>query len=402
MKIKVMKFGGTSVATDASRTILVDKIRQNVQNGYKVIAVVSAMGRLGQPYATDSLLGLLPSDVPENAPERDLLQSCGETISSAVITSLLNVAKIRSLPLMGFQAGIVTDSHHGDANVLRVDKERVNALLCDYDVLVVTGFQGMSQDGFITTLGRGGSDYTASILGVAFDAESIEIFTDVDGVMTADPRVVKEAKVLKEISHSEVYQMAVDGAKVVDHKAVEFAMKAGKPLVIKNTFSEEAGTVIKDMVYDITGKFIDKGPVFTAITSKNDMVMVSVYPENRDVSINEKMMSGLESAGVDVDMINFFTNRRLFVIHAKQYDQARKVLDLLELKYELTQRLSKVTAIGANMRYVPSVSKSVLRALSNEDIEILQAVETSSTVACLVHLDQADAAVNVLHRYYAL
>lgn len=402
MNIKIMKFGGTSVATEASRTLLLEKVKQTASEGYKIVLVVSAMGRLGQPYATDTLLQLLPEGIKENAIERDLMMSCGETISAALVSALLNQEGVTCVPLMGFQAGIETDDLHGDANVLTVQTQKILKLFETLQAVVVTGFQGISDQGFITTLGRGGSDYTASVLGVHLDAQMIEIYTDVDGVMTADPRVVKDAKVLKQITHSEVYQMAVDGAKVVDHKAVELAMRANKPLMIKNTFSDEEGTAISDIVYDQTGEFIESGSVFTAITAKKDLVLIKAFLNQDQRDLTEKMMVALDHAGISTDMINFFTTKKLFVIQQKHFEEGTALLKGLGITFDYTPALAKVTAVGANVRYVPDVMKSVMRALMLDDIEVYQTIKTDSTVGCLVDGASANEVVNVLHRYYAL
>lgn len=398
--IKIMKFGGTSVATETSRDLILRKVQQAVKEGYKVVLVVSAMGRIGQAYATDTLLSLLPKTTPESAPERDLMMSCGETISAALVTALLNQEGIHAFPLMGFQAGIITDNKHGDANVLNVNKELCLNLLNTYQALVVTGFQGITESGAITTLGRGGSDYTAAILGVYLDAERIEIYTDVDGVMTADPRVVKDAKVLKQVSHSEVYQMAVDGAKVVDHKAVELAMRANKPLVIKNTFSEEEGTMIHGIVYDQTGEFIEKGSVFTAITAKKDLVLVMCHLDPQQRALTESMMLALEEEGISTDMLNFFTSKKLFVVQGKHLVATKQVLEGLAIGYEVVEGLSKVTGVGAQVRYVPDILKSVMRALMLSDYEVYQTSKTESTVSCLIETEVVDAVVNMMHQRF--
>lgn len=395
--IKIMKFGGTSVATESARGLMIGKVKHAVAEGYRVVLVVSAMGRLGQPYATDTLLSLLPRGIPDNAPERDLLMSCGETITASLVASLMRLEGISCLPLMGFQAGIITDDNHGDANVVAVETHQILKLLESYQTLVVTGFQGISGTGLVTTLGRGGSDYTASVLGVHLDAEIIEIYTDVDGVMSADPRVVKDAKVLKQVTHSEVYQMAVDGAKVVDHKAVALAMKANKPLVIKNTFSEEEGTVIQGIEYDHTGEFIERGSVFTAITAKKQLVLYTCHlgPDQRQEA--EQMLIALESAGLTVDMLNFFSSKKLFVGQEKQGEAVEAILKALNISYSVQRNLSKVTGVGAQVRYMPDIVKSVMRVLMLEEIEVYQTAKTDSTVSCLIDAELADRIVNNLH-----
>jgi aspartate kinase len=400
MQIKVMKFGGTSVATEESRAQIYYKVNQRVSEGFKVVLVVSAMGRLGQPYATDTLISLLPDQTCESSIARDLILSCGETISAALISAGLSSLGILSIPLMGFQAGIYTDSNFGDANVTHVDQQAVLKQFEKFDVVVVTGFQGLSAEGLITTLGRGGSDYTASVLGVYLDAESIEIYTDVDGVMTADPRVVKDARVLKTMSHSEIYQLAIDGAKVVDHKAIALAMQAKKPLLIKNTFSNEEGTIIRDIVYDTTGEFIERGPVFTAVTSKNDICLISakLSPHQRDLT--QKMLQTFEQYGIVLDLVNFYTHQKIFVVSDKSKDTVLEILNNLRIEFSVVDNLSKITGVGSYVRYVPEIMKSVMRLLMLANIEVLQTMKTESTVACLIKFEDVNKVVNILHKHF--
>ncbi|MGL5868099.1 aspartate kinase, partial [Clostridium chrysemydis] len=231
MKIVVQKFGGTSVSTKERRERVVNKVISAIKEGYSPIVVVSAMGRKGEPYATDTLLSLVDCNFKDsNKQAQDLLMCCGEFISSVVMSNELFNNGVNAVPLTGGQAGIITDDVFSDAKHKEVDSKELLRLVENGKVPVVTGFQGITEKGYFTTLGRGGSDTSAAILGAAVNAERIEIYTDVDGIMTADPRIVKEASLIDVISYTEVFQLADQGAKVVHPRAVDIAMKHNIPL----------------------------------------------------------------------------------------------------------------------------------------------------------------------------
>lgn len=222
MKIVIQKFGGTSVATQQRRERVTDRIIDALNKGNSPVVVVSAIGRKGDPYATDTLLSLINNgECSVDKREEDLLMSCGEIISAVVMAETLEKRGYSVRVLTGGQAGIVTDANHTDAEILRVDTIRLTALLSSGIIPIVTGFQGMTEDGDVTTLGRGASDLTAAVLGEALRASEIQIYTDVDGIMTADPRIVPDAKVIDCISYNEVFQLADYGAKVIHPRAVE-------------------------------------------------------------------------------------------------------------------------------------------------------------------------------------
>jgi len=401
LSIVVQKYGGTSVSTEASRMKIAQNAIELKEKGKQPVIVVSAMGRKGAPYATDTLIDLFNMRGATNEGRNlDLIMSCGESISSAVIANTIESMGHPCIALTGFQAGIVTDDQFNDANVLQVKPALITKYLEEGYILIVTGFQGVSEEGFITTLGRGGSDHTAAILGEALNAESIEIFTDVDGVMTADPRVVKDAKVLDRISYDEMYQMAVDGAKVVDFKAIAVAKRANKPLVIKNTFGEASGTVItSDHNIDLIEYDIDS--LFTAIASKNDIVQVAVnihYDDDR----NTALLDGLENQEISMDIINFFEDRKVFTINSYDLDKTKKLLTKLDLSYDFVEDCSKVTAIGHRIHGVPGVMRKLVLALSKENIEILQTSDSHTTLSCVIHRVHLEKALNVLHDTFNL
>jgi len=221
LRIIVQKFGGTSVATHDSRLLIAGKVSAAVELGFSPVVVVSAIGRRGDPYATDTLIGLLRSEVGSPEPrELDFVMSCGELISCAIMCSTLKACGLDAVALSGGQAGIKTDGVFNSAEIVNLDPEPVLRHLRAGKVVVVAGFQGENESGEVTTLGRGGSDTTAAALGAALKAEVVEIYTDVAGIKTADPRLVPDARTIDRLTYDETFQMAQEGAKVIHQKAV--------------------------------------------------------------------------------------------------------------------------------------------------------------------------------------
>lgn len=230
VRILVQKFGGTSVASPERRAQVAAKVSEAISQGFMPVVVVSAIGRAGDPYATDTLIKLasnIYSEMPKR--EMDMLMSCGEIISGTVLASTLQSAGIDAVLMTGGQAGIITNDHFGNARIIRVEPEKIFQRLNQGQVVVVSGFQGMTEDGQVTTLGRGGSDTSAAAIGVALNAEAIDIYTDVEGIMTADPRIVEDAKILDVVTYNDICHLAHQGAKVIHPRAVEIAMQKTYP-----------------------------------------------------------------------------------------------------------------------------------------------------------------------------
>ncbi|MEA4826403.1 MAG: aspartate kinase [Clostridium sp.] len=398
MKILIQKFGGTSVSTYERRKFVIKKILKAKEAGYYPVVVVSAMGRKGEPYATDTLLSLMSQSFKNaNQLAVDLLMSCGEIISSVVMCNDLYSEKINAVPLTGGQAGIKTDNNFNNANVEHVDTKLILKLLSENKIPVVTGFQGISEDGFITTLGRGGSDVTASLLGVALAAEGIEIYTDVDGIMTADPRIVEDAKLIKEISYNDVFQFADQGAKVIHPRAVEIAMKGNVPLLIKNTMSECNGTIIDNI------GCLNSANVITGITHMNDRVQIKVdLKDNLDNDNYHDLLPVLAENLISIDLINVFPNEKIFTIDGKDFQKFDTIMKSLELIYSYVSDCSKIAIIGSRMRGIPGIMARILKSLIKEKIEVLQTADSHTTIWCLVESKYADAAINALHKEFEL
>ena len=243
--IIVMKFGGTSIRDDESRTAAVEHIRRHADSGKQVVVVVSAMGRKGEPYATDTLISLL-KDIgePVNPAELDSVMSIGEILSSAYFSHLLSQNGLPAQAFTGSQAGILTDDNPGDAEILEINPARIRNVLNAGKIAVVAGFQGATAEGDVRTLGRGGSDTSAIALASALNAEKVEIYSDVDGIANCDPRQISEAAFMDSVSAAQILSMAGEGSKVIHPRAIKASLQTKTPIIARNTFSNASGTTI--------------------------------------------------------------------------------------------------------------------------------------------------------------
>lgn len=402
MKLIVQKFGGTSVASEDSREKVAQKIINTYNSGYSIVVVVSAIGRKGAPYATDTLLGLVDKDIMEKR-HTDLLIACGEIISSVVLSNILNKKGYKTLVLTGPQAGIITNKDFGKASVIKVKSNRILEGLEDGKIVIVTGFQGATEEGEITTLGRGGSDTSAVLLGEALNCEHVEIYTDVDGIMTADPRVVPEARVLNTMRYKEVYQLAEDGAKVIHPRAVEVAERSNIPLVIKNTLTESEGTFISSNEgYDFSnyGEEVYDN-LISSITYKKDRAQVLIY-EFDDSQPLEVIMENITEKKISIDMINFLGDRKVFTIDQKDVRSIKKILDGGKCSYNIVENCAKLSLIGHKIRGIPGVMSRIVKAFSIGNIRILQTSDSYTTIWCLITDEDLVKGIRILHKEFNL
>lgn len=398
MNIIVQKFGGTSVSTEERRKQVINKIGKAIENGLKPVVVVSAMGRMGEAYATDTLLSLVDNNFKDNNKSaQDLLMCCGEIISSVVLCNDLYKHGITAVPLTGGQAGIITNNVHTDAQAIDVDTRNIMKVLEEGKVPVVTGFQGVTKDGFFTTLGRGGSDTSACILGVALKAKEIDIYTDVDGIMTADPRIVKDASLINEMTYNEVFQLADQGAKVIHPKAVDLAKKGNVPLVIKNTMSDSKGTIIKSNVSEEEKRLI------CGITHLNNRIQVRVrLADNKDKATYRNLLELLAKNHISLDLINIFPEHQMFTIDASEKEKLSEIMSKAEIKYTIIENCSTVAIVGAGMNGVPGVMARIINTLTSKNIEILQTTDSNMTIWCLIDTKNVSEAVRLLHSEFGL
>lgn len=394
MDIVVQKFGGTSVSSENNRILVTKKIKNAIKDGYKPVVVVSAMGRKGSPYATDTLLSLVSEEFKiNNKRALDLLLSCGETLSTVVMCNDLLREGVEAVPLMGGEAGIRTDNNFNNASILDVNPKNVLKVLEQGKVPVVAGFQGISEEGSITTIGRGGSDVTGAILGAALKAKEVQIYKDVDGIMTADPRIVSKASLIESISYDEVFQFADQGAKVIHPRAVEISRKYNIPLVIKNTLSDCEGTTISSY-----GE--DNKRIITGITHMSNRVQIRINGGSKEHCNN--IFHILAENEISIDLISVFINDKIFTISEVDLDKFKNIAANYEIDYQYTESCSKISIIGSKMRGIPGVMSRVLKALEEGNIDILQTADSHTTIWCLVESNKVKDAINLLHNEFKL
>lgn len=398
MKILVQKFGGTSVATRESRELVYKKIITAKEEGFAVVAVISAMGRKGEPYATDTLLDLITSDNPKSEPrELDLIFTCGEIISGTIVTCNLQGLGYKAKYLTGLQAGIITTAYYSDARILEIKTEKVKKLLLEGNIVVVAGGQGATLDNEITTLGRGGSDTTACSLGVALNAERIEIYTDVEGIMTTDPRIVNEAKLIEKISYKVCCEMAYQGAKVMHPRAVEIAsLKPKIELFVRSVFSNNKGTLICDYNNEPKGgadllKNIE--PVGVALlTSQIIFVAHSV-----DVNKKLELLNIIDNMQQEIHEIHPETNEIILVLHETSYKEVEKILNELKISGDWNKGLSKISVVGDNLDKLQFVAL-LFSTLKNSDIPIIASKCDKNTISTWVKCDKGRDTVKATHQ----
>jgi aspartate kinase len=402
MRIIVQKFGGTSVRTPAQREQAAQWVVRALEEGTQPVVVVSAMGREGDPYATDTLLGLAEGLPPRDS---DLLASCGEVIAAAVMTAVLRQNGVEARALTGAEAGIVTDGDFGQARILRVDAEPLKELLAAGIVPVVAGYQGRSADGEVTTLGRGGSDTTAAALGAALEAEVVDIFTDVDGIKTADPRIVPTARTLSCLAYEEVFQLANLGARVVHPRAVEIARQFEVPLRVRSTFLEGSmGTLVSRSVPGMDpGARRHPENAVSGITYLDGIVQIEATPASReDPSWALLVFQHLGAAGISVDLINVFPERVYFTVAARHEARTRELLEGLALSASVRRDRAKVSVVGSAIHGLPGVMARVMAALAAVGVTVLQSADSYSTISCLVERHDMERAVRALHTHFNL
>jgi aspartate kinase len=401
MNILVQKFGGTSLADTETRQLAISHICRELDSSYAVVVVVSAMGRKGDPYATDTLLSLIRNEgdaLPLR--ERDLLLCSGEIIAACVLCSMLERRHISSVVYTGGQAGIITDNQFGQARITRIDPQPIMERLKEGKVVIVTGFQGQTVSGDPTTLGRGGSDTSATALGAALSAERVDIYTDVDGILTADPKLVDNARPLEVVTYAEICNMARQGAKVVHPRAVEIAAAAQMPLRIRSTFSDGQGTLVTSA--EAMKQSSVKDRLVTGIAHVPDVTQISVAaPEgHNDMQLN--VFQAMAKHGISVDFINITPGGAVYTVFDSDAERALRILAGLGYSPCAVQGCAKVSVVGGGMNGVPGIMARIVEALTEQGISILQSADSNTTIWVLVMRDEMTAAIRALHAKFQL
>jgi aspartate kinase len=400
MGILVQKFGGTSLADAEARERVIGHIIRERNNGYSLAVVVSAMGRKGAPYATDTLLeagggGLLP------ARERDMLMACGEIISATTLCSLLLERGIPAVALTGGAAGIRTDDHFGAARIKRIEPEHVTKYLNNGAVAIVCGFQGITDSGELTTLGRGGSDTSATALGAALQADMVDIYTDVDGILTADPRLVSEARQLSVVGYAEICNMARQGAKVIHPRAVEIAQQARIPIRVRSTFTEESGTLVTDKG-EHDGSSLVKDRHVTGIAHVSGITQISVKAPNDAQDMQLHVFQTMARHHISVDFINVTPSGALYTVFDRDAQKAVELLEAAGFAPVAVPGCAKVSVIGGGMNGQPGVMARIVEALAEQGIPIMQSADSNTTIWVLVRESDMVNALRSLHAKFEL
>jgi aspartate kinase len=394
--VAVLKFGGTSVATRERREVALRRVADARDAGFAAVAVVSAMGRPPDPYATDTLLGLLQNRI--GTPQSDLVLAAGELICAGVFADELNAAGIPAVALSGAQAGILTDDRFGDARILGVEPQPLLDAIERGEVPVVAGYQGATASGATTTLGRGGTDLSAIALGHALGAERIDIYTDVSGAMTADPRRLPAARTIERASLDEMTELAAHGAKVMHHKAAEFARRTGTRYAIKGVDTDR-GTVVDENAFH-------ERPV-TGVTCSGRLTWVriirgDVESPSRRMQTELEMFVRLADADISIDQVSINQAGVAFVVDGDRGVELRRMLGDLNLAVRVREACSKLSVVGNGMRGTPGVVRDVVEALSRANVEIIHFTDSNVTISVLIPAADATIAESAIHKQFRL
>ncbi len=394
-KTAVFKFGGTSLSGDDERLVAASRVAAARRDGFRPVVICSAIGRKPDPYATDTLEDLLPN---AKARDRDTVLACGETIAAGLFSQLLNIKGVPATALSGAQAGIVTDSNFGNAKILRVDPRNVEVLLERDIVPVVAGFQGATQSGEITTLGRGGSDLSAVALAHALNAGTLDIFTDVSGVYSADPHRVSDAHPVERAHLEEMSELAENGARIMHAKAAEYARATGTSYTIKGLHSG-VGTLIDDRVHQdrpVTGVTSSSGLTFLRI------IRGDIEDRKARMQVELAMFERLAQNQISIDLININAAGVFFVVDSGQADNIRQLLRDLNLALRLRPGCAKLSIVGAGMRGTSGIIYRVVQALSEANVEIIHSTDSNITISMLVPEHEITRAEQAIHERFNL
>ncbi len=400
--IIVMKFGGTSVADATCLKRVANRIVEARKEGHPVVAVVSARGD-----TTDELIELA-REISENPPARemDMLLSTGERISAALLAMAIHELGYDAISLTGSQAGIVTDTAHTKAKIVDIKPQRIARALEQDQIVLVAGFQGVSTEQDVTTLGRGGSDTTAVALAAALGAESCMIFTDVDGIYTADPRVVPEARKLDFISNDEMLELTAGGAGVMMLRSIEVARRFDVPLYVRSSFTSAPGTLIGQ---DEEGM---EQAIISGVTYALSDAKVTIHNLPDKVGVAARVFTALAKANVNVDVIiqNVSAGGEADISFTADENDLPKVTTVLtDLKeelgfssFDLDKEVAKITLVGAGMKTYPGIAARMFEVLAENGINLEMISTSSIKIGCVIRKQHVETAVRALHAAFKL
>ena len=401
-KLIVKKFGGTSVADAERIESVADNIETEIQKGNKVTVVLSAMGK-----STDELIALAKEINPEpDLREYDALVSTGEQISVALLAMALLKRGIKGKSYTAYQLGIKTNSSHSRARIQEVEVSKITSELNEGVVPVITGFQGMNEYGDITTLGRGGSDTTGVALAVALNADECQIYTDVEGVFTTDPRIYDKARLLKQVSFEEMLELSSSGAKVLQLRAVEYASKFNLPLRVLSSFKEGEGTLVQEE------KNIMERPIVSGISSIDTEAKLTVRGVPDIPGIAAKILSPISEAGIEVDVIvqNISAENNTdftFTVDKSDSKRAEEILQQTSKtlgggSIDVDDDIAKISIVGRGMRAHAGVASKMFQALAKSEINISMITTSEIKISVVIKKSDMNKAVAALHDAFDL
>ena len=401
-KLIVKKFGGTSVADAERIEAVADNVEAEIQKGNRVTVVLSAMGK-----STDDLIDLAKQINPDpDLREYDALVSTGEQISVALLAMALLKRGIKGKSYTAYQLGIKTNSSHSRARILDVEVSKITSELNNGVVPVITGFQGMNDSGDITTLGRGGSDTTGVALAVALKADECQIYTDVDGVFTTDPRVCDKARLLKEVSFEEMLELSSSGAKVLQLRAVEYASKFNLPLRVLSSFKEGEGTLVQEE------KNIMERPIVSGISSIDTEAKLTIRGVPDVPGVAAKILSPISDAGIEVDVIvqNIGADNNTDFTFTVDKSDAKAAEEILQKtsqnlgggSIELDDDIAKISIVGRGMRAHAGVASKMFQALAKSEINISMITTSEIKISVVIKKSEMTTAVTALHDAFDL
>ena len=396
-----MKFGGTSVGS-IDKINNVANIVEKQLNDKKLIVVLSAMSGV-----TNKMQEYIDEIESNEIIENDLILTSGEAVSVGLLSAILKKRNIKSIPLLGWQIPIITDSNHQKAKILNIDKVRIDKYLNDYDVLVVAGFQGVDVDGKITSLGRGGSDTTAVAVAAAVDADRCDIYTDVDGVYSTDPNLEPKAKKINKLAFEEMLEMSSTGAKVLHTRSVELAMKNNLTLQVLSSITKQSGTLVVD-----ENKLIEK-EIVSGVSFSNNESKLTLSGIADKPGISATIFGLLANNNINVDMIvqntsqDGVTANITFTVPNSEIHNSKKILEenqnLIDFKsIETDSNISKISVIGMGMMSQSGVAKKMFTTLADNSINILAISTSEIKISVLINKKFTKIAVKSLHEAYNL
>jgi aspartate kinase len=402
MALRVQKYGGTSVADIERISKVADRVQKAYDKGDQVVVVLSAMSGV-----TDKLIALAhqASKNPDKR-ELDVLLATGEQTTAALLSMLLKARGYKAKSFLGFQAGIHTDKSSGKARIMNIDCNKIQLALDNGIIAVMAGFQGIDDNGDITTLGRGGSDTSAVAIASSLKADVCEIFTDVDGVYTTDPRICSAARKISTISYEEMLEMAILGAKVLQIRSVEFAKKFNVPLHVRSSFNEEEGTMVINESADM------ESAIVSGITCDMNEARITLKRVPDQPGVSAKIFGPLARAEIMVDMI--IQNTRsggetdlTFTVTKDDFDRAKEISEKVAKEINagevLTAKdIAKVSVIGLGMKSHSGVAAIMFEALASENINIRLISTSEIRISCVILQKYAELAVRTLHTAFGL